>query len=332
MDKNNTLSAKAAVFNKYGIPAKVLECQNWPTAPIGPEDVLVKMQYAPINPADFGTIMGVYGIKRTPPAVGGNEGMGVVESIGPEVRGIKPGDRVAFIQSHAAWCEYVVSPGSNIIPLREKLDAVQASMLSVNPMTSWRLLHDFVKLDSSSLVIQNAANSAVGIMVNQICAHKGWSCLNLVRRKEALDFMEELGFKAFLETEVDFEKINSEFPHKKITLGLNAVGGKSALQLIKLLAPNGVLATYGGADGAPVRFPTRELIFSNIQLRGFWRNTWLSTNSPETILAEYENLQALFEQQVLKIPVAECFSLEELPAAIEAAGYGKRLGKILFKL
>jgi trans-2-enoyl-CoA reductase len=56
--------------------------------------VLVKMLAAPINPADINMIQGVYGIKPKLPAIGGNEGVGVIEKVGKNVKKLQKGDRV----------------------------------------------------------------------------------------------------------------------------------------------------------------------------------------------------------------------------------------------
>lgn len=56
--------------------------------------VLVKVQAAAINPADFNMIEGSYAILPQMPAVAGNEGAGVVEAVGSAVSGLKVGQRV----------------------------------------------------------------------------------------------------------------------------------------------------------------------------------------------------------------------------------------------
>lgn len=56
--------------------------------------VLVKWLLSPVNPADINTIQGKYPSKPPLPAVAGNEGVGEIVSVGPEVKGFCPGDRV----------------------------------------------------------------------------------------------------------------------------------------------------------------------------------------------------------------------------------------------
>jgi NADPH:quinone reductase-like Zn-dependent oxidoreductase len=58
------------------------------------KQVLVKMLAAPINPADINLIEGTYGVRATLPAIGGSEGVGIVEKAGSAVKGLKVGDHV----------------------------------------------------------------------------------------------------------------------------------------------------------------------------------------------------------------------------------------------
>lgn len=55
-----------------------------------------------------------------------------------------------------------------------------------------------------------------------------------------------------------------------IRLGLNCLGGRPTLSIIKQLSPSGILVTYGGMTRQPIPVPIGPLIFKDIQLRGFW--------------------------------------------------------------
>jgi trans-2-enoyl-CoA reductase len=61
---------------------------------LGSTEVLVKMLAAPINPSDLNVIQGIYGKKAKLPAIGGNEGVGVVVEVGNDVKSISINDHV----------------------------------------------------------------------------------------------------------------------------------------------------------------------------------------------------------------------------------------------
>src|SRR2546430_6652756 len=90
-----------AVYSAHGNPANVLrvESQPWPTP--GPDEVVVEMRAAPINPADLNAIEGKYPGKREVPAVPGVEGSGIVSEFGKNVRKLTIRSLVIF--AHAIW-------------------------------------------------------------------------------------------------------------------------------------------------------------------------------------------------------------------------------------
>ena len=66
-------------------------------------------------------------------------------------------------------------------------------MLKVNPITAWRMLHDFVSLQPGDWLIQNAANSGAGQCVIQVARELGYKTVNVVRRAELVDELRSLG-------------------------------------------------------------------------------------------------------------------------------------------
>jgi trans-2-enoyl-CoA reductase len=114
----------------------------------------------------------------------------------------------------------------------------------------------------------------------------------------------------------------------KPLLALNQIGGESVLKLIKSLGAHGTCVTIGGAAKEPVRYPTRELIFKDVALRGFWMDRWLKEH-PDEARAMMGKIWGLMREGKLTQEVAGEFKLAEFKNALEMAE-GKRRGKILF--
>ena len=70
-----------------------VESKQLPTE-LNESEVLVKFLATPINPADLNQVEGVYGAKATLPAVGGNEGVGIIVATGSGVKGLQVNDHV----------------------------------------------------------------------------------------------------------------------------------------------------------------------------------------------------------------------------------------------
>lgn len=101
------------------------------------------------------------------------------------------------------------------------------------------------------------------------------------------------------------------------TLALNAVGGQSASLLLKLLAPGGTMVTYGGMSAQPVTVHTPQLIFQDLQLRGYWHSRWMARASLETKTKLCNDLVDLVLDQGLTCPPVKVFRLQDYKQALE---------------
>ncbi len=215
-----------------------------------------------------------------------------------------------------------------------EIDLAQAAMLSINPSTAWRMLHDFVELRPGDWVLQNAANSAVGRCVIQISRALGLRTVNLVRRAELGDELRASGADVVLVDSGD-KKLGKEIRgltnDRPPSLALNAVGGDSALRLMDWLAPGGCHVTYGAMGRRPLKVPNRFLIFKNLQLRGFWLTEWQKHAPREQIDAMLHSLATMMVDGALHMPIEKIFPPQECSEAIVAATSENRSGKILFE-
>ena len=141
------------------------------------------MRAAPINPADLNAIEGKYPGRRELPATPGFEGAGVIVDLGANITDLKIGDLVILPHNLGTWREAVAVKASELVAVPPEIEPVQAAMLKINPMTAWRLLHDYVDLKRGDWLIQNAANSAAGRAVIQIARELGYKTVNVVRRR-----------------------------------------------------------------------------------------------------------------------------------------------------
>jgi trans-2-enoyl-CoA reductase len=202
-------------------------------------------------------------------------------------------------------------------------------MLAVNPPTAYRLLTDFVDLNPGDWVIQNAANSAVGRAVIAIAHAKGLHTINVVRRAELIPELTALGADCVLTDEVPVSK---QLVGREIKLALNAVGGESARQLAKALAPHGTHVTYGAMAREPVRLDNSLLIFRDIRFRGMWISDWYRRATRADITAMFTELKPLIHAGQLTAPVEKLYPLDQFRDALAHAARDRRAGKILFTM
>ncbi len=290
------------------------------------------MRAAPINPADLNQIEGKYPVRAPLPATPGFEGAGVVTELGENVSNLTIGELVILPHNLGTWREAVAVEAGELVVVPAGIDPVQAAILKINPLTAWRLLHGYVELEHDEWVIQNAANSAAGSAVIQIARELGLKTVNVVRREELIDELKAEGGDVVL---VDGEKLRDEVREQtggaKIRLGLNAVGGDSALRLANCLAPSGTLVTFGAMSLQPVKIPTGLFIFKDLRLRGIWINKWYDNATQPERMANFGPIFDMAKRGVLKTKVESMHPLSDYKAAVMRAAEGKRDGKIVFE-
>ena len=322
----------AAVYETHGNPADVLrvESRPWPAPAAG--EVIVKMRAAPINPADLNQIEGKYPVRAPLPATPGFEGAGVVAEVNRDVTNVAVDALVILPHNAGTWRDAVTVKADELVVVPAGIEPVQAAMLKINPMTAWRLLHDYVDLTRGDWLIQNAANSAAGRAVIQIAHELGYKTVNVVRRSELIGELRAEGGDVVL---VDSENLRREVEDAiggpPIRLGLNAVGGESALRLANCLAPGSTLVTYGAMSLQPLKIPNGLLIFKDLRFRGIWINKWYDNATPAQRMEAFQHLFEMAKRGLLQTKVDKAYPLSEAKTAVVHAARGQRSGKIIFE-
>ena len=327
---NKTINA--AVYEKHGNPADVLriETQPWP-APAADEAV-VKMRAAPINPADLNQIEGKYPVRAELPATPGFEGAGVVTELGGGVKGLTTGALVILPHNIGTWRDAVAVKAEDLVVVPDGIEPVQAAMLKINPLTAWRLLHDYVDLQKGDWLIQNAANSAAGRDIIQIAHELGYKTVNVVRRAELIDELRAEGGDVVVVDDDNLrEQVKKATGGAPIRLGLNSVGGDSALRLANCLAPGGTLVSFGAMSLQPLKIPTGLFIFKDLRFRGIWINKWYDNATPSERMETFQPLFEMAKRGLLKTKIEKAYPLSDVKAAVAHAAQGKRRGKIIFE-
>ncbi|KAJ3026598.1 hypothetical protein HDV00_011708 [Rhizophlyctis rosea] len=287
----------AIVFDEYGSPDKVLKFKTIPPTSPSPSEVQVKILAAPINPADLNQIQG--------------EGLGV-----------------------GTWRTHATAPEDDFIKLDAKgISVVSAATVAVNPCTAYRMLKDFVKLQPGDTIIQNGANSSVGQAVIQLARAWGIKTINVVRDRPDIEELTEKLTSLGADLVVEADKMFQPEAIKKAKklgppprLGLNCVGGKSALNMTRVLGPSAHMVTYGGMSLKPLSLPTGAFIFQDLTCHGFWMTRWYQNHSPEERSAMVDEIFGLIREGKFKEPWCEQVDFEQgLEAVKLSVGGGKRV-------
>jgi len=319
-------------YERTGLPADVIEAVTLDVPGPGPGEALVALRSAAIHYSDLGLINGTYGKARSLPTIAGREAAGEVVALGPGLTTPKIGALVRMPEASGVWREAVVAPAAELFSIPPGIPVEQAALAFINPPTAWRLLRDFVTLARGDWLILNAGTSAVGILVAQLSRHFGYRCLSVARDIAAEKTLLAAGASAVVAEDSGYEKTPARWTGgAPIKLALNAVGGESVGRLCRAVTHGGIVVTYGGVSAEPLRFPTRALIFNDIQLRGFWLDHWVHAQPPATVAAMMDEIFPLLRKGVLAQPIAARYPLGEWRAALEHAFRAGKGGKVMFE-
>jgi NADPH:quinone reductase-like Zn-dependent oxidoreductase len=316
---------RAVQLTVYGNPIEGLNCVDIPEpkAP-GPNEVLIGIEFAPLNPSDLLLAQGIYGVRPALPSVIGNEGVGRVIAVGAGVENVKVGDRVLAPLSSFTWRERMVLPASGLFALPPAADPQQLSMLAINPPTASLLLSEYVDLKPGEWVVQNAANSAVGRWMIAFAKARGLKTVNIVRRVELVPELKAIGGDVVVVDSPNVSKeIKAAVGKGELRLALDGVSGPATGVLASTLSPHGTLVIYAAMSAAPISLSPLDVIFKPITMRGFW------LGHPESVAASAPAMVQAAEMIAagrVHIPVAATYALSSIK---DAVAHALRGGKIL---
>jgi NADPH:quinone reductase-like Zn-dependent oxidoreductase len=248
---------QAIQLTKYGEPEESLRLAEIaePDRP-KPGQILIRVEYAPINDNDMLLARGLYTIQPKLPSVVGNEGAGKVLAVGDGVHNVKIGDRVVIPLGVFSWAEKVLAPAEKAIVLPVEIDPRQAAMLSINPPAAALLLEEFVSLKRGDWIVQNASNSGVGRSVIAFAKQKGVRTINIVRRPQLIQELKDIGADVVLLAGPNAAaEANRATGGALVRLALDGVGSDATGTLLDIVGWEAKIVCYA--------FPTRDLIKLN---------------------------------------------------------------------
>ena len=316
----------------FGEPSEVIQLNTVAEPALGPDDVLVSMEAASLNPSDFLLVRGMYAIRPPLPFSLGAEGVGRVKKIGPKVNTALLGKRVVIVPNYeqGTWSDQAVVPVRNTVPVADDADPLQLAMVGINPATAYLLLHRYVSLMPGDWIGQTAANSAMGQFIIALAKLAGVKTLNVVRRPEAAEQVRQFGGdRVLIQGDNLRQDIDKALGGKKLSLVLDFLGGAPVGELARSLKAGGSIAIYAFQHGFPALSP--EFIFNNLNLHGFWLGNWMR-NAPGTEIQElYQKLADLVADGSLAAAVVHVYPLDQFKQAIDRSLKSNRSGKILFR-
>ncbi len=314
---------KAVRMRDYGGPEVLrIETVNRPTP--GSGEILVRVIAAGVNPVDCKVRSGL--LKATVPLrlpwIPGGDFSGIVEELGPSVRGVGAGDAVygrADLPADGSYAEYVVVPRAHVAAKPHTLDHVHAAAVPLAAMTAWQAL--FGGTGSASLELMPGqtlmvvgATGGIGSFAVPLAVARGAKVIGVVRRsREAGDkaaYLRSLGASDV----VDVEGMGA---YAKIDAVLDLVGGDVQARARAVLGDGGALASTVGVPAEETSRP-----------RGVRHVAILTRTSG----SQLEEIAGLIDLGKVPIHADQVMRLEDVKRAHQRLEHGGVKGKIVLRV
>ncbi|MCI0159291.1 zinc-binding dehydrogenase [Leifsonia shinshuensis] len=323
---------RAIVQDEFGDPARVLKVEERPLPEPGVKQVRVRTVLSPIHNHDLWTIRGTYGFKPALPAATGTEAVGIVDAVGEGVEGLAVGQRVVTGGTFGVWAEAFIAPAGALIPVPDGLSDEVASQLVAMPFSALSLL-DFLEVKPGEVVLQNAANGAVGRLLAQFALERGEKVIGLVRRRRDADALAAQGIPNLVATSDDDwrDRVRALADGAPIAVAVDSVGGESSGDLLSLLAENGTLVSFGAMGSDGMQMSSGDLIFKQATVKGFWGSKVSAAMAPAKRGELFGELIRAASTGAITLPVEAVFGFDRVREAVEVAARSGRTGKVLLR-
>lgn len=240
---------KALVLKRYG-GAKNVEFADLPRPTVKPDEILVRVHAAGLNPIDNVIPTGSFKpiIKLQLPAPMGSDLAGVVVEIGNRVTHFKVGDAVfasTFGSGVGALAEYAAVPEHLAAPKPDKLDFVQAASIPMVGLTSWQALVERAQLQPGQKVFIPAGAGGIGSFAIQLAKLFGAKVATTTSTAN-VEFVRQLG----ADEVIDYKKQEFETLLRDYDVVLATLHGGELEKSLQVVGPGSKLISLVGPPDA----------------------------------------------------------------------------------
>ncbi len=291
-------------------------------------EAVVKIEAAGVNFIDVYHRTGAY--KASFPLTLGQEGAGTVAAVGPEVVGVRVGDRVASVSMAGSYAEYAAVPAEKLVALPEQVSFEQAAAAMLQGMTAQYLTGSTYLLKAGDTCLVHAAAGGVGQLLCQAAKIHGATVIATAGGQEKTG----IALKAGADEVIDYKTEDFEEKVKRITGGkgvqvvYDSVGKATFDKGLNCLARRGMMVLFGQSSGgvSPIDpqvlnqkgsvYLTRPTLFHYIALR-------------EELLERSSQVLGWIRDGVLKLTIFREMPLEKAAEAHRMLEARQTAGKVL---
>jgi NADPH2:quinone reductase len=321
---------KAIRVREYG-GTEQMSVEELPLPQAGAGQVLVEVAAAGVNLFDTQLRSGLYRF-FTPPFGLGVEGAGTVQAVGPDVRDVKPGDRVCWILAPGSYATHAIVSADKLITVPAGVALETAAAGIFQGLTAHYLSHSTYELGPKDTCLVHSAAGGVGLLLCQMAKKRGARVLGAVSSDAKAAAARDAGADhVFVYGRDDFAAEAKRLTGGKgVDVVYDAVGLDTYEKSLDSLRPRGLLALYGEASGLVPPIDVRSLLFKgSIYVTRTGLDHYTATR--EELQQRMQDVLAWMADGSLKIHVHRTFPLAEAAEAHRAIEGRGTIGKVLLK-
>lgn len=261
--------------------ADVLTWEHVEVGEPGPGEARIRHTAIGLNFIDTYFRSGLYPAPDGVPFIPGNEGAGIVQTVGEGVSHIKPGDRVAYVGPLGAYAQERIIPADRLVVIPDAIDDKAAAGMMLKGMTAQYLLRQTFNVGPETTLLFHAAAGGVGLIAGQWAAHLGATVIGTAGSQDKVDLAKANGYQHVINyrTENFVERIKEITDGKGCDVVYDSVGKDTYPGSLDCLKPRGLWVSFGQSSG-PIQdfnlallaqkgslFATRPTLFSYISTR-----------------------------------------------------------------
>lgn len=309
---------------------KPLEMRNVVMPKPSGDEVLVRTQTCGLNFGDLLVVKGTYQEKPTLPATIGMELCGVIEDVGPNVKGLSVGQRVAAYSGFGGLAEYVTLPTKICVPIPDLMTSVDAAAFLVAYGTSHVGLDYKANLKRGERLLVLGASGGVGLTAVELGKLMGAEVIACARGADKLAVAKAMGADHLLDTEhVDLRSAVKALGGADVVY--DPVGGDLFNAALRGCNPEARLLPLGFASGAVPQIPANILLVKNLTVLGFYWGGYMRVN-PKVLTDSFAVLFEWYIQGKLKPHVSHLLPFEQANEGLELLRSRKATGKVVIQI
>ena len=306
---------KAVRIHQQG-DSGVLVYEDAPVPSILPDEVLIKVHSAGVNPLDwkirmgYGSFRGAYSF----PLILGWDVSGTIEHVGPLIKNFKTGDAVFArpdLTRNGAYAEYIAVRGFQLAHPPPNITLQEAAGIPTASQTAWMAIFEKGNLQKGQKILIHGGSGSVGSFAVQF-ARLANAYVIATASTENIDQVKSLG----ADEVIDYKTEDFSKKVKETDLVLDLVGGQTQLKSWQVIRKGGILVSTVGADEkAGAQYNVRAVAVG------------LDPNG-----ARLQHIAALVEAGLIRLIKGKEFPLSEAKAAHDLGESGHASGKIILRV